>query len=359
MTAPTATSVRAGDREREQTANQLGSGARAGLPRDGRVRDPAAGHVLRAHHRRTASTRRRPAAGPDAPQRPAAASGTPRSGAPRRADPSGRVPRDGRHRAHGVARGRPHRRRLVLLARSGPSSARASALLGHATSTSVRHAVALRERANSEQAAVSSGRSPAATSAPSVGNVVTRPTRHSCRGGPARRRADRGRACDGGARRRAGRTFDWLRSSPTRTCPRATARRPACRRTSMSGMRRADHPVLAALRADSRCRCRLSRSRHEPPARGQPRDRSDSEGTAPAAAPWTVAEHQLVERVGQPQHRRADGMALGSRSCPAATAAPIRAPPRPASSPGSSHRRSRCSCPGRRAANARARRRLR
>ena len=62
MTAPITASVRAGDRERERTANQLGSGTGAGLPRDGRIRDPAAGHVRRSHHRRAARARRRPAA---------------------------------------------------------------------------------------------------------------------------------------------------------------------------------------------------------------------------------------------------------------------------------------------------------
>ena len=62
MTAPT-TAVHSGRRPRageDREPARLGAGA--GLPGDGRVRDPAAGRVRRPHHRRAAPTRRRPAA---------------------------------------------------------------------------------------------------------------------------------------------------------------------------------------------------------------------------------------------------------------------------------------------------------
>ena len=116
MTAPTAPPSAAGDRERERTANQLGQALAQGYlamdEYETRLQAAFAAHT-------TAELRQLVADLPLArlrrndPQRRARPS---EGGAARGADPPGRLPGDGRHRADGVARGRPHRRRLVLLA---------------------------------------------------------------------------------------------------------------------------------------------------------------------------------------------------------------------------------------------------
>ena len=97
---------------------------------------------------------------------------------------------------------------------------------------------------------------------------------------------------------------------------------------------------------------------HEPAARGHSCDRPDGERLHQSLR-LGPAEHQLVERVGQPKNRRADGKTLALIAVQKPARAPSRRPPPRASSPGSSHRRCRCSSPARRAGNARARRPLR
>ena len=116
MTAPTAPSVRAGDREREKTANQLGQALAQGYlamdEYETRLQAAFAAHT-------TAELRQLVADLPLAQLRrndPRRRAGTPEGGTPRRPDPPRRLPGDGRHRAHGVARRRPDRGRLVLLA---------------------------------------------------------------------------------------------------------------------------------------------------------------------------------------------------------------------------------------------------
>ncbi len=51
MTAPITPAVRAGDRERDQTANQLGSALAQGYLEMGEYETRLTGRVRRAHHR--------------------------------------------------------------------------------------------------------------------------------------------------------------------------------------------------------------------------------------------------------------------------------------------------------------------
>ena len=116
MSAPVAPSVRAGDREREQTANQLGQALAQGYfaldEYETRLQATFAAHT-------TAELRELVADLPlDRIRRndPARRQARRKGGQARSADPSRGLPGDGRHRADRVAGRRPHRGRLVLLA---------------------------------------------------------------------------------------------------------------------------------------------------------------------------------------------------------------------------------------------------
>src|SRR3981081_3843753 len=102
-TAPSATSVRAGDRDRERTANQLGQALAQGYlamdEYEARLQATFAAHTTPELRQHLAH----PAARAAPPQRSAAPGRATPRGTPWHANSPRRISRDGRHRAHRVA----------------------------------------------------------------------------------------------------------------------------------------------------------------------------------------------------------------------------------------------------------------